>query len=230
MDPEGLLEPSAQPWGCIHPALVASPVWQHLLRCWDRRLAPQRPGERAGLVLSTSANPKSQPGDAQLDQELPWILELPLARCCILSVISGALGGQRGAAGSSAAPKSGSPTFRFVPLFRSSILQLKSLCFIKYFSILLNILQLIPSSWFSRHRDRHTDTVPGGQMSPGPCMKTKVFHPEAPRGGQALLWGREPVRTPGDTSHWTRLCKAPSESSLFTTFLVFDLQYMKAFV
>ena len=119
-----------------------------------RRSAPQRPGEHAGPVLPTSpilCKPQipaggrtTRAGSCHQSRQLPPIPELPLAWCCLLPIISGGLGGWRGAAGSSAAPKLGSPTFGFVLIFQSSILQLKSLRFIKYFSTSLNILHSIP--------------------------------------------------------------------------------------
>lgn len=113
------------------------------------------------------------------------------------AVISGGLGGRGGAAGSSVAPKSGSPTSRSVLIFPSSIL--KSFCFLKYFSISLNIWRLMPRPRVLRggvaalredgdrggHPGAGPEVRPEGQMSPGP-HEEQGFHP---RRGWALLRG-----------------------------------------
>jgi len=107
--------------------------------------APQGPGERARPVPptppalckpQTPAGGREQAAAAHSQAALGAMLRPPhhLQR----------FGRSRGAAGGSAAPKSRSPTFGLVLIFQSSILQFKSLCSVKYFSISLNILQRIP--------------------------------------------------------------------------------------
>lgn len=111
----------------IHPALVASPVWQDLPRCRGKALSTAETGGTRRTCSANLSRPLQTPNPSwetrDASRQLPPIPELPLARCCVLPITSGGLGGWRGAAGGSAAPKLGSPTFGFVLIFQSSILQ-----------------------------------------------------------------------------------------------------------
>lgn len=179
---------------------------QHLLLGQTSHSARPRHRRHRGNVPDLFCRPPGPPNLGRGTRRAGGRAAAPSPRCpwrdaaSAPPVVSGALGGRGGAAGSSVAPKSGSPTSGAVLIFPSSVLPLKSFRLLKYFSIPLNVRRLIPRARVSRggtaaprgdgdsagHPDAGPEVSPGGQVSLGPRVRGRT--------GSAV--GRGSERTP----------------------------------